>query len=472
MLRRFPNIILFSVSLFLICFCFSCRKKDKIDTSPDIQLSFSTDTVFFDTVFTTVGSITKRLIVYNQRQDKVSISHIRLMGGENSNYRINVDGEPGIDLTDLEIAGDDSLFIFIRVTINPNNQNTPFIVNDSLEFQINGNIQRVQLVSWGQDAFFYRNATLSGNVLWDSLKPHVIYGALRIDTNAMLTILPGTKIYFHQNAYLSASFRSTLKVIGTQDHPVRFQGDRLDYFYRDLPGQWIGILLEAGSLNHQINYAIIKNGVYGIAIDIPESQTNPMLVLDNTIIRNMTGDGIYAYGTTITSTNCVIGNCGGNAVDIIYGGSYDFRQLTIGNFWSSSVRLSPSVYISNYTVDTTGQKFPNPLVSAYFGNAILYGSNDEEIMLDSVTSAPFAYTFDHALLKTRLNTSASGRFIQCMVNQDPRFMDGSKMDYRIDSLSPAIKKGIQMGVLYDILGIERGPTPDLGAYQYQSGTRN
>ncbi|MEI7983664.1 MAG: hypothetical protein WCI71_18595 [Bacteroidota bacterium] len=439
---------------------------DKIDSSPDIRLSFSTDTVFFDTVFPTVGSVTKRLIVYNQHNNKVLISDIRLMGGQNSEYRVNVDGHPEINVTDVEIPANDSLYVFIRVTVDPNNENTPFVVSDSLEFQINGNIQKVKLVAWGQNALFYHKTKISGNIIWDSLKAHVIYGSLRIDTNAILTILPGTKVYFHQRSYIAASYQSSLKVLGTIDHPVRFQGDRLDFFYKDLPGQWDGIYLEQGSRDHEFNYAIIKNGSFGFAVDSLGNNTNPMLVIDNTIIQNMTYDGIYAYGSSIRSTNCVIGNCGGTALDIVFGGMYDFRQLTVGNFWSSSVRLSSSIYLSNYSYDTTGQKITNPLSSAYFGNTIIYGSNDDEIKMDSVIDVPFKFTFDHGLLKTRLNTSDPGRYIQCMINKDPRFLDGLKMDYRIDSLSPAINKGINMGVPLDILGVERGNTPDLGAYQF------
>jgi len=466
MQRRFSihHLILFAVLLpaFL-----SCSKKDKVDGSPDIRLTFSTDTVFFDTVFPTVGSITKSLVIYNTNKNKVQISNIRLMGGEGSCYRVNVDGTPGVYFTDVTIPADDSIYLFVRVTLNSNDQTLPYIVNDSLEFQINGNIQRVQLVSWGQNAFFYRQANLQGNVIWDSLKAHVIYGSLRIDTNASLTILPGTKIYFHKNAYLAASHGSSLRIMGTLDHPVRFQGDRLDPFYRDLPGQWNGLFLEAGSSNHEINYAIIKNGIYGIAIDEPRGTTEPMLALDNTIIQNMTGSGIFAYGTTIRSTNCVIGNCGRAALEVEYGGSYDFRQLTIGNFWSSSVRLSPSVYLSNFSYDTTGQKIVNPLNNAYFGNLILYGSNSSEMVLDSVAGTAFHCLFDHSLLKTTLNTADPARYQQCLINQDPRFINGPAMDYRIDSLSPAIQKGIPLGVLFDIQGVERGATPDLGAYQYK-----
>jgi hypothetical protein len=285
--------------LFLLCIgfisilVFSCRKKDTIDLSPGLQLSFSTDTIFFDTVFSTVGSITKRLLVYNPNKNKVSISSVRLSGGQASAFRLNISGTPTLSITDLEIAGNDSLYIFVRVTVDPMNQITPFVVSDSIEFLTNGSLQNVKLVAWGRDAIFYRKAKLKGNIVWDSLKAHVIYGSVRLDTNSSLIIMPGTKVYFHKDAYLAVSFRSTLKIYGFLDHPVRFQGDRMDPFYKDLPGQWQGIYLERGSKDHEINYLYIKNGSFGLVIDSLGSQTMPMLTINNSIIQNMSSSGLH-----------------------------------------------------------------------------------------------------------------------------------------------------------------------------------
>jgi hypothetical protein len=278
--------------------------------------------------------------------------------------------------------------------------------------------------------------------------------------------MPGTRVYFHKDAYLAVSGLSTLRIAGTLDHPVRFQGDRMDPFYKDLPGQWGGIYLEKGSRDHEINYAFIKNGNFGLAVDSLGTSPTPMLKINNSIIQNMSSAGIYAYGTSITAINCVVGDCGGSCISINYGGEYDFRQLTVGNYWYSSVRHAPSIYLSNYSYDTLGNRIINSLKKAYFGNAILYGTNDEEIELDSLPATGFEYTFDHAIMKTRLKTSNPARYISCMVNKDPKFVDVSKLNYQIDSISPAIKTGSQLGIPFDIRGIDRGDTPAIGAYEY------
>lgn len=457
------SILVFTCFLILL---FSCKKSDKTDPSTDLKLSFSTDTVYFDTVFTTVGSITKRLLVYNENKNSIMISSIQLAGGSSSMFKLNIDGVSATQSQNITLPGKDSIFIFIRITVDPNNQGNPFAVTDSILFLTNGNQQKVQLLAWGQNADFYRNKSLQGNIVWDSLKAHVIYGFLRIDTGSTLTLMPGTQVYFHQNSHLSVSFGASLNIAGNLDHPVGFQGDRLDPFYRDLPGQWDGIWLESGSKENLFNYAIIKNGTTGIYVDSVGNSAQPTLRMDNTMIRNMSSDGLLAYRTFIESTNCVITNCGGSAVDIINGGSYDFRQLTIGNYWINSVRTSPSIYLSNFTYDSLGNKNPNPLTKAYFGNTIITGSDMDEIGLDPDPSVPFEFVFDHCLLRTQNNTSDPLHYIECLINEDPRFVDIEHNNFEIDSISPAIDKGIPMGVPFDINGIDRGSTPDLGAFEY------
>ncbi len=462
---RFSLIPLIILSLIMVS---SCKKKDKIDSNPALKLTFSSDTVFFDTVFTTVGSVTQRLMVYNYNSSKVLVSSIRLSGGTNSVFSLNIDGTPASSVSDVEIAGHDSIFIFVKVTLNPNNESNPLVITDSIMFNTNGNLQKVELVAWGQDAYFYRDKKLTGNITWDSIKPHVIYGYLRVDTSASLTIMPGTKLYFHKSAYLAVSHLSTIIVNGNLDHPVRFLGDRLDPFYRDLPGQWAGIYLEKGSHDNIINYAIIKNGNIGIAVDsaINPNPGNHMLDVRNTIIQNMIGNDIYAYATNIYSENCVLGDCGGAALALDFGGSYEFNYLTIGNYWSSSVRLDSALSMSNYSYDSTG-KITNPLTKATFVNAIVYGAMVDELSFRKDPSKDFNFMFDHCLLKTHKNISDPIHYNQCIVNKDPGFVNVQAFDYQIDSISPAIGQGINViGIVTDIKGRTRISPPDLGAYQY------
>ena len=103
----------------------SCNKDEIITTDPEVKLSFSADTVVFDTVFSTIGSTTRYLMVYNTDRNRVKISSVRLAGGNDSPYQLNIDGVPATQLNDIEIPGEDSLYVFIRVTVNPNDENNP-----------------------------------------------------------------------------------------------------------------------------------------------------------------------------------------------------------------------------------------------------------------------------------------------------------------------------------------------------------
>jgi len=453
---------------------FSCNKNDITDTNSTHKLSFSNDTVMFDTVFTSVGSSMQTLMIYNKNPLKLKISSIRLAGGQNSPFRLNIDGTPALSLNDVEIAGKDSMFVFVKVTINPKNTNDPFIQSDSILFETNGNLQCVHLVAWGQDAHFYNNVTLKSNTVFTNDKPHVIYGNLTVDSLRTLTIQPGARIYFHHNSSLFVHRDATLKVNGTLEQPVTFQGDRLEDFYNDIPSQWGEIWMQAGSKDNEISYAIIKNGTTALQVDSTVSSSTPTLRLSNTTINNMGEAGLLAEDAWVKAANCVIGNCGIYAVYLNKGGNYDFRHCTLGNFWIYNVRNTPSLKINNYAIDNDGKTIPYDLTNAYFGNCVIYGNEYEEIMLDKKDAALFNYKFEYCLFKTQLNVSDPVYYSNCIKNRDPLFVDYTTFNLQPDTLSPLIKagsfdilNGSWMDLSRDIKGnsrISESP-PDLGAYQ-------
>ena len=144
----------FIITIFFLCVLFSC-KKDFLNTSLESTLTFSTDSILFDTVFTTIGSSTQRFKVYNFNEGDVIISSVSLSNGEYSNFRINIDGKSTSLINNLELLNNDSLYIFVEVTVDPNNKNNPLVITDSIIFLINGNQQSIHLTAWGQDAYFY-----------------------------------------------------------------------------------------------------------------------------------------------------------------------------------------------------------------------------------------------------------------------------------------------------------------------------
>jgi hypothetical protein len=462
----------------------SCKKDDSLNTDPSVQLSFSMDTLIFDTVFSTIGSATQSLRVYNPSDKKIKVSNIYLASGSNSRYTINVDGSPGTSFQDVEIRGNDSIYIFVRVTINPQETNLPYIVTDSIFFETNGNEQDIDLVAWGQNARFilwdtdrpnlpkYKIIAGEGvDTTWTSDLPIVVYGYAVVDSTGSLTINAGTKVHFHKGSGLWIYKGGSLKVQGTMEEPVYFDSDRLESFYTDLPGQWDRIWLNEGSVDNEINYAVIRNGFVGIQAETLQEFMGNQLTISNTIIENMSGAGILTRYYFIASANCVIANCGQYAVALTLGGGYDFRQTTIANYWNYNFRQTPSVVLNNYIDDGKGNIYVYPF-SANFANTIIYGNQQNEFVIDENTGEEFILTFDHCLLKSEDDISSNDRYINCIKNEDPLFVDYAVNNYELDSLSPAKNIGsieIANTVPVDIKGISRTESPDLGAYEWVQG---
>ncbi len=463
----------------------SC-KKDTLITDSSAKLDFSEDTIIFDTVFVTMGSTNSQLVVYNKHNQKINISNIKLAGGTASRYRINVDGVPGYSFTDIEIAANDSMYIFVEVTIDPNSSNLPFIVTDSIVFETNGNLQDVDLVAWGQNAnFFYPTNSQPGlpdysiipcNAVWDSLLPYVIYGYAVVDSGCSLTIKENTKIYFYNNSGLWVFSGGSINVAGTIDKPVVFQGTRLESYYQDKPNQWDRIWINEGSSNNVINYAVIRNGFIGLQLEELFEPTLPKgIKVNNTIIENMNGVGVFARNYSAIFNNCLISNCGAYSAALTVGGSYGFNQCTFANYWPYSQRSTPSVFLSNYAVDQNGNPVGVPLSKADFKNCIIYGNIENEFETDFVASAAAQYFLDHCILKVKSSTDVTDPLHYNVIykNNDPDFKDVNDRNFELDTLAFAKDKGDAVlpttdpVLQFDLKGVDRFQftPPDLGAYE-------
>ena len=319
----------FLFCLLPIAFCLllttSC-KKDSFITSGFARLTITADSLKYDTVFTTTGSITKSFKIINENNQKLRLGKVKLMGGATSAYKINVDGVASTEVNNLDIEANDSIYVFVSVTINPNTANLPFIVSDSILINFNGNNRYVQLQAYGQNANFLSNRVITGNVVWTNNLPYVILGSVRIDTTATLTIQPGCKIYSHANAPFIVD--GTLIVNGTQASNVIFTGDRLDAGYRDLPASWPGIYFKGKSKNNVLTYAVVKNANQAIVAEKPSVNANPKVILQQCIVDNAYDAGILCVNSSLQANNSLVSNCGSNIV-LSYGGVYNFNVRII-----------------------------------------------------------------------------------------------------------------------------------------------
>ena len=477
--------IIFIITLFLFA-SQACKKEHQINPDSKLKLSFSADTVLFDTVFTSLGSATHQLRIYNNHADDLKISSIRLLGGESSPYRINLDGENATEFYDKIIPANDSLFSFLRVTINPNDLNTPFVVEDELEFITNGNTQVVKLLAWGQNANYIVGDKVTGAIagkykivadslqttVWTPERPYVIYGYALINSYGTLRIEAGTKVYCHQGSGIFAWSDGQLIIDGTAEAPVIIQGDRLEAYYNDTPGQWDQIMLMDGraGADHRISHAIIRNGFIGINCQSALKVTECALRIDNTIIENQSAYGLYSILYPVEAKNFVIANCGTTNF-WAFGGDYRLLHGTIANYWNGNEHKDNiGMQLLNYATDSqSGELFYYP-INIEMSNCIVYGTQEDEFKTSFSPEVDSTFLLDHCLIKTGKYTGNMAGFSHCLFNYDPFFADIRTNDLHIDSIaSPVIGTGnpiIANELPYDLDGVNRLGAPDMGAYQF------
>lgn len=462
------------LTISFLIFLFSCKKGSFISSS-DARVRFTDDTLKYDTVFVNVGSAYQFFKIINENNQKLRLTSVKLMGGFNSAYSINVDGTPGPQVNNLEIEAEDSLYVFVQVNINPSANNLPFIIRDSVQVSYNGQNRLVQLEAWGQNAHFFRNKEITTNEIWDNDLPYVILGSLAVDPGKTLTINKGCRVYVHADAPIVVD--GSLLINGEKDtvDRVYFRGDRLDDPYKDFPASWPGIFFRSSSKDNIFNYTIIKNAYQAIAAEDPSTNANPKIILNECVIDNAYDAGIIAINSSIQSRNCLVSNCGKN-IFLAQGGNYQFTHCTVASYSNQFISHKyPVLYLSNY-IKINNTPVPADL-TATFTNCIFWGEGgivDDEVVSDKNTSAGYNVTFNQALWKT-MSTSPNFTIIQPEpINQPPQFdsINTSKnyYDFRLKAnTSPAIDKGIDAGVNIDLDGRPRplGAKPDLGCFEKQ-----
>lgn len=495
----------------------SCRNDFEFKPSSG-GLEFSRDTVYFDTVFSNIGSSTYTLKVYNRSNEDISIPSIRLGKGLDSKYRMTVDGIVGNNriFENVEMLAKDSMYIFIETTVDIADANpTDFLYTDQILFGNGTSEQKVELVTLIQDAYFLypqrfddgttetlpigdeeiygfvldENDPINGNeYIWNNSKPYVIYGYAAVPSNKTLVVEPGAQIHFHAESGLIIGNEGSIKVNGLPstnpenplENHVVFQGDRLEPIYEDVPGQWGTIWLTQGSKNNEFTNCVIKNGVVGLLIEGNTGLSNPEadVKLKNVQIYDHSNYGILARTANIKGENVVINSAGQIALACSYGGKYNFNHSTFNNNWASSRQLS--VYLNNFIEGASPEV--QPMEEATFTNCIIYGSNQIQMLIDKVDHPTFNYKFDHCLIKfNNVNNVYSDNalyqfstdtvhYVNCIIATNntvanPRFLNIVKNKLNIGDDSAA--KG-QANALFstfpDILNNPRNPPLDIGAY--------
>lgn len=456
---------------------FSCEEKDNFSSDPNIRLEFSRDTVSFDTVFTSFGSSTSRLKVYNRSKNSVTISSIEIMNPDKSGFRMNVDGEVGDRIENVDLLKKDSLFIFIEVTVDPLNSDNPMLISDSIRFNVNGSTQYIYLEAIGQDVHLWTGKVIDKDTTLRAGKPFLIYDSLYVKEGVTLNIEKNVKLNFHSGAKMQIA--GTLNSKGTLAEPVVFRADRYDNFfttvpYDRIPGQWPGVIVDSTSFNNHFEYTHIRNSVKGVYFK-PSDPSIKKATFLNSIVHNTSEDGIYAENCWIEGLNSQFSNAGGNVMKLV-GGQYEFLHCTLANYMLWAKKNGKALSINNYVYGEGQDIHGRPLTKCSFINTIIAGSSSSEATLnkDPNNSYPFAHLFINCLIK------ASGKddpnFIETVWNKDPDFKNINKdknyyYNFELDSISPAIHmadRSYSIKLPYDMKGVYRlaDNGPDIGCYEW------
>ena len=461
-----------------------CREYS-ISDDPSLRLSFSTDTLSFDTVFSEQGSATAQLMVYNRNANALLIDRVWLENG--TVFRVNIDGEPDLSrITQMTVNGGDSAFVFVRVRMDALSSNSPVLVEDLLHFHLaNGATQEVLLEAYGQDATRIGKKgcgrTEKNEYTFTADKPYIIYDTLVV--GGMLTMQAGARLYMHQGACIYAL--GDVSAQGTLDAPVVIRGDRLDNLFDSVPylyagGSWNGLYLQSEKpQNYDIRYVDILSGNIGLCCVSTCTAPLSQLTMDGCRIHNHTQYGLMLSHVDATVSNTEISNC---ALNCVYcaGGTHTFVHSTIASYFGyTNIRIqsvtkedAAAVYIDNLskTAPQTNTSFINCIITGYLQNQL-------------VVATPFDRYYPGAFIGNYMKTDTlsvphaeanvywqATDTAKVFVNDFYKYKEYIYYDFRLDSLSPAIGIGDSlMAVPYpaDREGISRTHTrPDAGCYQH------
>lgn len=491
----------------------SCRTDFTFRPIESSELRFSRDTVYLDTIFTGISSATYTLKVYNTSDDAVSIPDIYLDNGDDSNFRLNVDGFSGKSFQDVELLPKDSMYVYIETTADIGEltqNNTQFLYEDKLHFSDVGEVSLMTLV---QDAVFLYPTKVNGikesipignpddnvgiegryladnELIFTNEKPYVVFGYMGVPSGKTAVFEAGARIHFHENSGIIVGSNATLLVNGeastdpeAMEGEVIFEGDRLEPLYDNIPGQWGTIWLTEGSTQHQFNHATIKNATVGILMDSNDGTANPTLTLKNTQIHNSASINLWGKTAHIYAENSVFGNAGQGSFFGNIGGNYHFTHCTFANYWNKSYRSTPAVSLTDYVPIDSETNYVRPLEKATFDNCIIKGNQFVEFFVEQEGAEAINFKLNHTAIQFESSNQSvidnplfgwdnTDYYVQIIRNATPSFVLPEENDMRISQKSDFLQKGdstIGSQIPTDLLGVQRTSPPDLGAYQHIS----
>lgn len=444
---------LWGVGVLLLLFLVSCNDDDTFSTSPQNRLSMPFDTLKMDTIFAKIPAASKQIWIYNYSGDGIRCANVRLQKGNQSGFRVNVDGiylgeKIGYQTPDIEVRKNDSIRVVVEVTSPDNGSELYKELDDNLIFRLESGVEQVlNLNAFAWKADVVRNLVLKNDTTIDTTisgRALVVYGGITVDSLVTLTIAPGSTIYFHDDAGIDV--KGKLICQGTAEKNITLRGDRLDDIiknvpYDRMPGRWQGIHFHSGSYDNIIEYTDLHSGYDAVVCDSSDVSRRK-LTINSSTIHNCDGYGILSNNANVYVANTQITNAYMGCV-VVYGGEISLIHNTIAQFyWVNTKKyIGEALYFSN----KLGEHF-YPLTNLEVKNCIITGLGDE-VGVGKNDSVAFNYHFYNSVLRTdstkvenreniiwedlKDTTCGSEKNFVMVDNQHQQF------DFHLDSLSKA-----------------------------------
>lgn len=432
MIRRL-FFFLFTIAALLT----ACSDNDSFSTAVGNRLTIAEDTIRFDTLFSTVPSVTQAFWIHNHSGDGIRIATARLERGSQSGYRVNVDGTYLNPVgTDFEVRKGDSLLVFVEVTTRENHADEPQLVEDNLLLTLeSGVVQSINLRTYSWDALKIADLVVRRDTAIESSRPIIVYGdGIKVEQGARLK-LRNTTFYFHDQAGIEA------QGVLHADSCV-FRGDRLDRMfdylpYDRVPGQWEGITLSDHDGENRLTNCEIRNAVDALVCD------STKLVITNSIIHNSNGPGLQACNSVLTVSYCQFSNTLGDCL-LLEGCQAQIDHCTLAQFYPFSADHGAALSFAT-TQQPMVLSCTHTLITGYDGD-VLMGQihTDDPVVCE--------YHFADCILRTDSVDDAE-RFERIIWETPKDSVQGTKhfktvdednlyYDFSIDSISPAFQRGI------------------------------
>ena len=429
----------------------ACEGSDGFTMSQSDLLSFSIDTVRIDTVFSNLSSSTRSFWVFNHSGAGIRCSSIQLERGNQSGFRVNVDGaylgpSSGYQSRDVEIRAGDSLRVYVELTASTQHAASPQKLEDYLIFHLeSGALQKICLSGWAWDAMVKRDVVIAADTLISSSTPIVIQRGITVLRGTTLTIASGTAA-----------------------RPVVLRGERMDRMFDNLPydrvpGQWRGIRFGPDSYGNVLRYTDLHGAFDGIVADSSSLDSEKLHIFASTI-HNCQGVGVQLNHCKAKIDNTLISNTLNACVEV-KGGDVALNGCTLAQFYPFDARRGAAI------------RFVAPLQNLLCQNSLITGYADDVMLGES--GDLFNYRFEDCIIRTpKITTNDSVKFFAVLF-EDPRdtLTTGKKhfkrfdtenyiYDFQLHAGSPAIEKAnVATSLPTDRNGRVRHGKPDIGAFE-------